>query len=122
EKSDLISALFFEKGQPRCGQFEHLTGEEALWQLFLSNTLAYTFSFSAGDQPVSAWIQSEPITRNQCDLLITALRGRDEFYQLKQRMHDADAILHRRKSILSRSPVAPPELQPVAEEIWSLTE
>ena len=36
EKSDLISALFFEKGQPRCGQFEHLTGEEALWQLFLS--------------------------------------------------------------------------------------
>src|SRR5437762_6264539 len=52
EKSDLISALFFEKGQPRRGQFEHLTGEEAFWQLFLSDS-DYTFSFSAGDRPVS---------------------------------------------------------------------
>ena len=122
EKSDLISALFFEKGQPRCGQFEHLTGEEALWQLFLSNTLAYTFSFSAGDRPVSAWIQSEPITRNQCDLLLTALRGRDEFHQLQLRMPDPDASLHRRKSILSWPPFAPPELQPIAEEIWAFAD
>ena len=119
EKSDLVSALFFEKGQPRCGQFEHLTGEEALWQLFLSDTLPYTFSFAAGDRPVSAWIQSEPITRNQCDLLLTALRGRDEFYQLQQRMPDPDAPLYRRKSILSWPSFAPPELQPIAEEIWS---
>ena len=122
EKSELISALFFEKGQPRCSQFEHLSGEEAFWQLFLSHSLAYTFSFSAVDRPVSAWIQSEPITRNQWDLLITALQGRDELHELKQRMPDADAFLHRRKSQLSWPPVAPPELQPIAEEIWSLAD
>jgi hypothetical protein len=120
EKSEPISTLFFEKGQPRCGQFEHLTGEEAFWQLFLSNSLAYTFSFSAGDRPVRSWIQSEPITRNQWELLITALQGRDEFNELKQRMPHADAYLHRRTSKLSWPPAAPPELQPIAEVIWSL--
>jgi CRP-like cAMP-binding protein len=120
EKSDLISTFFFEKGQPRCGQFEHLTGEEAFWQLFLSDSLAYTFSFSACDRPVSDWIQSESITRNQWDLLITALQSRDELHQLKERMPDADATLCRQKSKFSWPPVAPPELQPNAEEIWSV--
>jgi CRP-like cAMP-binding protein len=38
--SELISAFFFEQGQPRCGQFEHLTGEEAFWQLFVTEELA----------------------------------------------------------------------------------
>lgn len=120
EKSDLISAFFFERGQPRCGQFEHLTGEEAFWQLFLSDSLAGTFSFSSGDRPVSDWIQSEPITRNAGDMLINALQGRDEFHELKQRMPDAEAKLHRRKSSLSWPSIASPELQPIAEQVWPL--
>ena len=122
EKSDLISALFFENGQPRCGQFQHLTGEEAIWQLFLSNTPAFTFSFSAGDRAVSSWVQSEPIPRSQGDVLISALRGRDEFHQLKERMPDEDSILFRQKSRFSWPESAPAELQPVAEEIWSVTD
>jgi CRP-like cAMP-binding protein len=120
EKSDLISAFFFEKGQPRWGQFEHLTGEEAFWQLFLGDSLAGTFSFASGDRPVSDWIQSEPIARNASDMLINALQGRDEFHHLKQRMPDAEAKLHRRKLNLSWPPVASPELQPIAEQIWPL--
>lgn len=122
EKSELISTFFFEKGQPRCGQFEHLTGEEAFWQLFLSNSLAYTFSFSAGDRPVSKSFRSESITRNQWDLLITALQSRDELQQLKQGMPDADATLRRQKSKLSCPSIEPSELQPIAEEIWSMAE
>jgi CRP-like cAMP-binding protein len=122
EKSEVISTFFFEKGQPRCGQFEHLTGEEAFWQLFLSDSLTYSFSFSAGDRPISDSILSKSITRNQWDMLITALQGRDELQQLKQRIPDADAILVRQKLRLAWPPVAPPELQPIAEEIWSLAE
>jgi CRP-like cAMP-binding protein len=120
EKSDLISAFFFEKGQPRCGQFEHLTGEEAFWQLFLSDSLAGTFSFSSGERPVNAWIQSEPITRNAGDMLINALQGRDEFHDLQQRMPDAEEKLHRRKLNLSWPAAAARELQPIAEQIWPL--
>ena len=122
EKSDLISAFFFDKGQPRCGQFEHLTGEEAFWQLFLSESLAGKFSFSAGDRPVTDWIQSEPITRNPGDMLINALQSRDEFHELKRRMPDPAATLRRRKSKLSWPSIAPPELQPIAEEVWPLAD
>lgn len=119
-KSELISAFFFEKGQPRCGQFEHLTGEEAFWQLFVSEELAGTFSFSAGELPAKDWIQSERIIRNASEMLINALQGRDEFAELKQRFSESAATLQQRKANLSWPPAAPPELQPVAEQIWQL--
>jgi len=51
--------FLFEKGQPRCGQFEHLTGEEAFSQLFLIEASQSTFSFSSGDRPLRAGMQSE---------------------------------------------------------------
>jgi CRP-like cAMP-binding protein len=120
EESELISAFFFEKGQPRCGQFEHLTGEEAFWQLFLSDSLAGTFSFSSDVRPINDSIQAEPITRNASDLLINALQGRDEYHDLKQRMPNPKAKLHRRKLNLSWPSIASPELQPIAEQIWPL--
>ena len=37
-------------------------------------------------------------------------------------MPDAAATLHRRKSTLSWPPFAPPELQPIAEEIWAFAD
>ena len=120
EKSDLVAALFFEKGQPRGGQFEHLIGEEAFRQLFLNEYLEHTFSFSAGSRPVSAWVQADPIERNQYDLLINSLQGRDELEQLKLRLPHADACLHRRKLKLSLPPGTAPELEAVIEEIWAL--
>lgn len=117
-KSELISAFFFEKGQPRCGQFEHLTGEEAFWQLFVTEELAGTFSFSAGELPTKDWIQSERITKNAGEMLINALQGRDEFAELKQRFADDGATLQRSKANLSWSAGAPPESLAVAEQIW----
>ena len=117
-KSELISTFFFEKGQPRCGQFEHLTGEEAFWQLFVSEELAGTFSFSAGDLPAKDWIQSERITKSASEMLINALQGRDEFAELKQRFADKAATLQRGKAKLSWPVEAPPESQAVAEQIW----
>lgn len=116
--AELISAFFFEKGQPRCGQFEHLTGEEAFWQLFVSEELAGTFSFSAGELPAKDWIQSERITRSASEMLINALQGRDEFAELKQRFANGAATLQRHKKNLTWPAEAPPESQSVAEQIW----
>src|SRR5450755_1514087 len=118
ENSELISAFYFEKGRPRCGQFEHLTGEEAFSQLFLSEALPGTFSFSSGDRRVSDWIQSEGITRNPEEMLINALQGRDELNELKHRMSDGAATLHGRKPNLAWPAGALTDLQPVAEQIW----
>jgi CRP-like cAMP-binding protein len=117
---ELVSAFFFEKGQPRCGQFEHLTGEEAFWQLFVNEDLAGTFAFSTKDLPVKDWIQSERITKNAGEMLINALQGRDEFAELKQRFGVNGATLQRHKANLSWPAGAPPESKAVAEQIWQL--
>src|SRR6478736_3213397 len=55
---ELVSSFFFEQGQPRGGQFEHLTGEEAFWQLFVNEQLTGTFTFSTTELPEKDWIQS----------------------------------------------------------------
>lgn len=115
---ELISAFFFEQGQPRSGQFEHLTGEEAFWQLFVNEQLTGTFAFSTDSLPEKDWIQSERITRSAADMLINALQGRDEFADLKQRLGDASATVHRTKAALVWSAAAAPELEPVAAQVW----
>jgi CRP/FNR family transcriptional regulator, cyclic AMP receptor protein len=115
--SELISAFFFEQGQPRGGQFEHLTGEEAFWQLFVNEHLVGTFTFSTDALPGKDWIQSERITKNASEMLINALQGRDEFAELKQRLTDG-ATLERRKENLDWPAAAAPELQAVAKQIW----
>jgi len=117
---ELVSAFFFEKGQPRCGQFEHLTGEEAFWQLFINEDLSGTFAFSTQELPVKDWIQSERITKNASEMLINALQGRDEFAELKQRFGVSGATLQRNKASLSWPTGAPPESESVAEQIWEL--
>jgi CRP-like cAMP-binding protein len=122
ESSQLISAFYFEKGQPRCGQFEHLTGEEAFSQLFLSEALRGTFSFSSGDRLLRAGMQAEEIARNPDEMLINALQGRDELADLKNRLSDDSAILRLRKAALAWPAYAPANLRPVAEEIWKLVD
>ena len=115
---ELISAFFFEQGQPRCGQFEHLTGEEAFWQLFVNEQLTGTFTFSTTELPEKDWIQSERITKNASEMLINALQGRDEFAELKQKFADGGATLERNKASLAWPPGAPPESFGVAEQVW----
>ena len=121
-RGELVSAFFFENGQPRCGQFEHLTGEEAFWQLFVSESLAGTFAFSTGDLPAKDWIQSERITKSAGEMLINALQGRDEFTELKQRFSDRSATLVRAKANLDWPVSAAPELKPLAEQVWKFLE
>ena len=117
--AELISAFFFEQGQPRGGQFEHLTGEEAFWQLFVNEQLSGTFTFSTDTLPEKDWIQSDRITKNAGEMLINALQGRDEFAELKLRFADDHATLQRAKGSLVWPPTAAPELETVAEQIWA---
>jgi CRP/FNR family cyclic AMP-dependent transcriptional regulator len=119
---ELISTLFFEQGQPRCGQFEHLTGEEAFWQLFVNEHLAGTFAFSTENLPEKDWIQSERITKNAGEMLINALQGRDEFAELKQKFGESSATVQRNKAALTWPPGAPPESLAAAEQIWKFAE
>jgi CRP-like cAMP-binding protein len=117
--SELVSSFFFEQGQPRGGQFEHLTGEEAFWQLFVNEHLVGTFSFSTDSVTENRWILSDRITKNASEMLINALQGRDEFAELKQRFGDEAATLERGKENLIWPTTAAPELKSLAEQIWA---
>jgi CRP/FNR family cyclic AMP-dependent transcriptional regulator len=119
---ELVSAFFFEQGQPRCGQFEHLTGEEAFWQLFVNEQLTGTFTFSTTELPEKDWIQSDRITKNASEMLINALQGRDEFAELKQKFAESAATLERNKANLSWPADAPPDSLTVAEQVWNFAE
>lgn len=120
ERKETIAAFYFESGRPCAGQFQHLTGEEAFWQLFLTDTLSGTFSFSAGEQPLTDWIQSEPIVPKGRDLLITAHQFRDELAALRKEVADDSAKLTACAKELGWNGGAPPELMPVANQIWTL--
>lgn len=120
ENQQRVAAFFFEKGRPRSGQFQHLTGEEAFWQLFLSESLAGTFSFSSRDQPLGECVKGTEMMRDAGDLLISALRNRDEFQALKPRYPDEGMKLLRRKLNFDWPAKADPKLQSVAEQIWQL--
>lgn len=118
---ELVSAFFFEQGQPRCGQFEHLTGEEAFWQLFVDDQLTGTFTFSTTELPEKNWIQSERITKNAGEMLINALQGRDEFADLKTKFANRQATLQPNKPGLTWPAGAPPESLEVAEQVWAFS-
>jgi CRP-like cAMP-binding protein len=120
ESSKLLSAFYFDNGRPRRCQFEHLTGEEAFSQLFLSEALPGTFSFTSSDEPVSAWAHAEGIAGNPEEMLINALRGRDELAELRHRLCDGAAMLRRQKPNLALHSSVGDDLRPVAEQIWNV--
>jgi CRP-like cAMP-binding protein len=118
DKADLISVFFFENGEPRNGQFQHLTGDEAFTQLFLAETLSGSFLFSLEGR-VSSCIQAQMINATS-DMLIRALQARDELLQLKERFTDPTAMLLRRKLNLIWPDDAASESRATAEHIWQL--
>jgi CRP-like cAMP-binding protein len=120
ESGQLMASFFFKEGRPHSGQFQHLTGNEALWQLFMSASLTGTFSFASREQPLSACIQGAEINFPEGHLLISAVQYRDEFEVLAAKYPDKSMVLRRRKLNFSWPVTADPELQPIAEHIWQV--
>jgi CRP-like cAMP-binding protein len=114
-----IASFFFERGRPSAGQLQHLTGREAFWQLFQSDTLPGTFSFHSGDEALGQSVHAD-IPRSQSDLLIEALQGRDELHSLRARLPDKSMMLRRRKLNFHWARETDPELQSIAEKIWQI--
>jgi len=120
EHMETIGAFFFEAGRLSAGQFQHLTGEEAFWQLFLVDTLSGTFSFSAAEKPLADSVQSARIDSSGGDRLINALQYRDEFNALKAQMPYLSTRLKVAGQSLNWNGEKPPELAPLAQKVWDL--
>lgn len=119
EEREIMAAFFFDNGVPRGGQFQHLIGEEAFWQLFIAEDLRGTFTFFSGDARVSQSIQTGGFLRSPTEMLITALQWRDELQVLRAELPDHFANLQRQSPELRLDEIEP-SLHPVAEAIWKL--
>ena len=93
EEGETISTFYFEKGTPRWGRFQHLSGEEAFWQLFLHEHRSGSFSFSNETQVGASWGENSALTRQADEILINAIRMRDHFDHLRKRMQRSSAAL-----------------------------
>jgi CRP-like cAMP-binding protein len=120
EHAETVGAFYFETGKLSAGQFQHLTGEEAFWQLFLIETLSGTFSFSAAEKPLTDSIQSARIDSSGGDRLIVALQYRDEFNHLRQQLPEPSAKLRTVTNGLKWNGESPAELAPLAEKVWEV--
>lgn len=115
---EVISAFYFEAGQPRYGAFEHLIGEQAFWQLFLTDGMAGTFAFSsAAPAPIEVPADAQ-ITRAAGEMLINALQRRDEFDTLKTEFNDDHVVLERCRPQLIIEQIGHPASRPLVERIW----
>ncbi len=120
DQAETVGAFYFKVGRLSAGQFQHLTGDEAFWQLFLIETLTGTFSFSAGEKPLTDWIQAAQITETPGDPLIVALQYRDEFYALKEQMDPGPAKLAPRAPALYWNGESPEHLKSAATQVWDV--
>src|SRR5438105_6015632 len=115
-----ISEFYFEKGAPRWCRFDHLTGEEAFWQLFLHEQLAGTFTFSNATRTRARRDDGPAMDRHADELLINAIQMRDEFDDLRKRLSDRTARLQRQQLNFSWDNPELDDVRPVAEQIWQL--
>jgi CRP-like cAMP-binding protein len=120
EAGETISTFYFERGTPRWGRFQHLSGEEAFWQLFLHEHHAGTFSFSNKTQVGTDWGKGSALARGADEILINAIQMRDQFQDLRKHMRGQSARLKRRQLNLTWDDPEFEELRPVAEEIWQM--
>lgn len=119
ENGELLASFHFTAGKVCGGQFQHLIGEEAFSQLFLSTNLRGTFSFSSGESRISEAVRKNGFTRDPGEILIAALQGRDEMEVFRQLLPDRNARLLRQKMEFVAEEIAP-EVWPVAQKIWAL--
>jgi CRP-like cAMP-binding protein len=120
ENSETIGAFYFESGRLSAGQFQHLTGDEAFWQLFLIDALSGTFSFSAAEKPLTDSVQSARIDSSGGDRLIVALQYRDELNALKPQLPGPAIKLKSITSNLTWNSAASAYLASLANKVWEV--
>ena len=108
-----IAELFFFKGNIAKAKVRHLTGDDAVFQLFQS-PLEGEFSFT-GRQVQEEEVQAD-ITMPAISLLMESVRLQDELPLLQERIPDADRQLRQKASQLDWQDAETVEL---AAAVWS---
>jgi CRP-like cAMP-binding protein len=108
-----IAEIFFFKGNIAKAKVRHLTGDDAVFQLFQS-PLEGEFSFT-GRQVQEEEVQAD-ITMPAISLLMESVRLQDELPLLKERIPDPDRVFKQRSSQLEWQD---PDTAELAAAVWS---
>jgi CRP-like cAMP-binding protein len=108
-----IAEIFFFKGNVAKAKVRHLTGDDAVFQLFQS-PLEGDFSFT-GRQVQEEEVQAD-ITMPAISLLMESVRLQDELPLLKERIPDPDRVFRHKASQLDWKD---PESVELAAAVWS---
>lgn len=119
EHNERLATFYFEHGAPRSGQFHHLTGSEAFWQLFLSDDIPGTFSFTSGARPGTDSLPAARIDHAPNDLLLEAMQYRDELDDLKKYAPSSWTPIERISERFVWPARADANLRDTAESIWN---
>jgi CRP-like cAMP-binding protein len=108
-----IAEIFFFKGNIAKAKVRHLTGDDAVFQLFQS-PLEGDFSFT-GRQVQEEEVQAD-ITMPAISLLMESVRLQDELPLLKERIPDPDRVFKQRTAQLEWQD---PDTAELAAAVWS---
>jgi CRP-like cAMP-binding protein len=108
-----IAEIFFFKGNIAKAKVRHLTGDDAVFQLFQS-PLEGEFSFT-GRQVQEEEVQAD-ITMPAISLLMESVRLQDELPLLKERIPDPDRIFKQKSTQLEWQD---PDTAELAAAVWS---
>jgi CRP-like cAMP-binding protein len=108
-----IAEIFFFKGNIAKAKVRHLTGDDAVFQLFQS-PLEGEFSFT-GRQVQEEEVQAD-ITMPAISLLMESVRLQDELPLLKERIPDPDRVFKQKSSQLEWQD---PDTAELAAAVWS---
>jgi CRP-like cAMP-binding protein len=113
EGRERVTELFFYKGNIAKAKFHHLTGDDAVFQLFQS-PLEGDFSFT-GRVVDEKDVQSD-ITMPAISLLMDSVRQQDELPMLRARLPEPQRVLHQKAVQLTWPDADTAEL---AASVWS---
>jgi CRP-like cAMP-binding protein len=108
-----IAELFFYKGNIARAKFKHLTGDDAVFQLFQS---AFEGEFSFSGRTVAEEEVQTDITLPAISLLMESVRLQDELPLLKERVPDPDRVYRQKAAQLLWEE---PETVELAAAVWA---
>lgn len=115
--NDVVGRFFFRNGNVEFAQYLHLSGVEAVWQLFLEEKLCGTFAFQISEQPIFTYEEKHHIALQGMDLLMQAAAKRDIYQMLAPSSRDLNRVLSRLVDDLAWTDG---ETEAAATVIWKL--
>lgn len=116
DANNLFGSFYFQGPTITHGRFAHLTGVEAMWQVFLETNLEGSFVFQITEQPSVPYDAQSAIGGDGMDLLMQAASKRDYFQALPEEWRKLSGRLGRQSEQLVWQ--EQPEHAALAAQVW----